>query len=275
VRAQDARVIAIRAERQEAAENERQATLASENAAKAKAEQEAQQRAIAEADRAAAERAKAEAIAAAQVAQQERLAAEQAKREADQARQAAIAEQQRLAAETDKARQAAADADMLRKQAEQDQARLRGQLLDQFNQILQTTETARGLIVNMSDVLFDTARYTLKPGAREKLAKLSGIILGHPGLKIAVEGYTDSIGSDEYNMKLSDNRANAVREFLVAESINPDAVSAQGFGKSSPVADNSSAAGRQMNRRVQLVVSGEILGTQLSGRTTSAPPTRQ
>jgi outer membrane protein OmpA-like peptidoglycan-associated protein len=275
VRAEDARVIAIRAERQEAAENERQATLASENAAKAKAEQESQQRAIAEADRAAAERAKAEAVAAAQIAQRERLAAEQAKREADEARQAAVAEQQRLAAETDKARQAAADADMMRKQAEQDQARLRAQLLEQFNQILQTTETARGLIVNMSDVLFDTARYTLKPGAREKLAKLSGIILGHPGLKIAVEGYTDSVGSDEYNMKLSDNRANAVREFLVAESINPDAVSAQGFGKSNPVADNSTAAGRQMNRRVQMVVSGEILGNQLSGRTTSALPTRQ
>jgi outer membrane protein OmpA-like peptidoglycan-associated protein len=275
VRAEDARVIAIRAERQEAADNERQATLASENAAKARADQEAQQRAIAEADRAAAERAKAEAVAAAQAAERERLAAEQAKREADQARQAAITEQQRLAAETGQARQAAADAEALRLKAEQDQARLRSQLLEQFNQILQTTETARGLIVNMSDVLFDTARYTLKPGAREKLAKLSGIILGHPGLKIAVEGYTDSIGSDEYNMKLSENRANAVREFLVAENINSDAVTAQGFGKTNPVADNSTSAGRQMNRRVQLVVSGDILGAQLTGRTTSAPPSRQ
>lgn len=264
VRAEDARVIAIRAERQEAAENERQATLARESAAQAKAEQEAQQRALAEADRAAAERAKAEAVAAAQVAERERRAAEQAKREADDARQAAIAEQQRLAAETGRARQAASDAEALRAKAEQDQARLRAQLLEQFNQILQTTETARGLIVNMSDVLFDTARYTLKPGAREKLAKLSGIILGHPGLKIAIEGYTDSVGGEEYNMRLSQNRANAVRKFLIEENLNPDFLTAQGFGKTNPVADNSTAAGRQMNRRVQLVVSGEILGTTLN-----------
>jgi outer membrane protein OmpA-like peptidoglycan-associated protein len=283
VRAEDARVIAIRAERQEAAENERQATLARESAAQAKAQQESEQRALAEADRAAAERAKAEAIAASQVAERERLvaeqakrAAEQAKREADEARQAAIAEQQRLAAETGRAQRAAADAEALRMKAEQDQARLRAQLLEQFNQILQTTETARGLIVNMSDVLFDTARYTLKPGAREKLAKLSGIILGHPGLRIAVEGYTDSVGSDEYNLRLSENRANAVREFLIIESLAPESISAQGFGKTNPVADNSTSAGRQMNRRVQLVVSGEILGAQLSdARTTSSSPAKR
>ena len=114
---------------------------------------------------------------------------------------------------------AAADSDRLRMKAEQDQAALRQQLLDQFNSILQTRDTARGLIVNMSDVLFDTARYTLKPGAREKLAKVSGIILGHPGLKIAVEGHTDSVGGEEYNMKLSENRAGAVRDFLVAQGV--------------------------------------------------------
>jgi len=278
LRAEDARVIAIRAERDEADANERQAALDRENAAKARAESESQQRAQAEADRAkadadrmraegdraAAERAKAEAIAATQVAQNERLAAEQAKREADEARQAAIAQQQQLAAEADRARHAAADSDALRMKAEQDQAQLRQQLLEQFNAILQTTETARGLIVNMSDVLFDTARYTLKPGAREKLAKVTGIILGHPGLRIEVDGYTDSIGSDDYNMKLSENRAHAVRDFLVAQGIAADSVSSAGFGKANPVADNGKAAGRQMNRRVELVVSGEILGTKLS-----------
>src|SRR5207248_3292427 len=116
---------------------------------------------------------------------------------------------------------------------------------------------------------FDTARYTLKPGAREKLAKVSGIILGHPGLKIAVEGHTDSVGGEEYNMKLSDNRANAVREYLVSQGVSSSAVTAQGFGKSTPVADNSTAAGRQMNRRVELVVSGEILGTSLTESRTS------
>jgi outer membrane protein OmpA-like peptidoglycan-associated protein len=122
----------------------------------------------------------------------------------------------------------------------------------------------------MSDVLFDTARYTLKPGAREKLAKVSGIILGHPGLRIEVEGFTDSVGGDEYNLKLSENRAGAVREFLIAEGIRSEVVSARGFGKEDPVADNSTASGRQMNRRVQMVVSGEILGTKITDvRTTS------
>jgi len=285
LRAEDARVIAIRAEKAEADENARLAGIARENAekdkaaaAQAEAQREAQQRAQADAarmqadsarmqaesDRAAAERAKAEALAATQIAQNERMAAEQAKRDADAARQAAVAQQQLLAAEADKAHQAAADADALRLKAEHDQVVLRQQLLAQFNAILQTTETARGLIVNMSDVLFDTARYTLKPGAREKLAKVSGIILGHPGLKIDVEGYTDSVGGDEYNMTLSNNRANAVRDFLVSQGLNSEGITAQGFGKSSPVADNSTAAGRQMNRRVQLVVSGEILGTKLT-----------
>jgi outer membrane protein OmpA-like peptidoglycan-associated protein len=144
-------------------------------------------------------------------------------------------------------------------------------LLDQFNSILQTRDTARGLIVNMSDVLFDTAKYTLRPGAREKLAKVSGIILGHPGLKIQVEGHTDSVGGEEYNMRLSENRANAVRTFLVDQGVNQENVGAQGFGKTMPVADNSTAAGRQMNRRVELVVSGDIIGTPLGTSATAQP----
>jgi outer membrane protein OmpA-like peptidoglycan-associated protein len=278
LRAEDARVIAIRAQKNEYDANEKAAALAREQAERDKAEQsrrfaeqaqqqaalEAKQRAAAEADRAAAERAKAEALAAAQNAQQEREAAERAKREADEARQAAIAQQQQLAADAERSRQLAANADAARLKAEQDQAELRRQLLEQFNMVLQTTETARGLIVNMSDVLFDTGRYTLKPGAREKLAKVAGIILGHPGLKIEVEGHTDSVGGDDYNQKLSENRANAVREYLVEQGIKSDAITAQGFGKTKPVADNSTAAGRQRNRRVELVVSGEILGTKLS-----------
>jgi outer membrane protein OmpA-like peptidoglycan-associated protein len=281
VRAEDSRVIAIRAERVEADNNERSAALARENAAKAdadasraEADREARQRALAEADRATAEQARAsaeqaknDALAAAQMAQRERAAAEIAKQQADAARQDAVAQQQQLALETDKARAAAADADARRLQAEQDQAQLRRQLLLQFNTILQTRDTARGLIVNMSDVLFDTAKYSLKPGAREKLAKVAGIILGHPGLRIAVEGHTDSVGGDDYNMKLSDNRANAVRDYLVAQGLNGGSITAEGFGKTRPVADNSTSAGRQQNRRVELVVSGEILGAPLTGRT--------
>jgi outer membrane protein OmpA-like peptidoglycan-associated protein len=271
LRAEDARVIAIRAEKNEYDANERAAAAAREAAERERAAQaqqqaalEAQHRAQAESDGAAAERARAEALAAAQTAERERLAAEHAKREADEARQAAIVEQQKLAADAVSARQIAANAEAARQKAEQDQAELRRQLLAQFNTILQTTETARGLIVNMSDVLFDTARYTLKPGAREKLAKVAGIILGHPGLKIEVEGHTDSVGGEDYNMKLSENRANAVREFLMQQGIQPESITARGFGKTTPVADNSTASGRQMNRRVELVVSGEILGTKLS-----------
>ncbi len=281
VRAEDARVIAIRAERNEADANERQAAQERENAAKTQAElaktqaelaqaqaaQEARARTQAEADRAAALQAKAEALEAAQLAERERMSAEQAKRDAEQARLAALAQQQQLAMEAEKARAAAADADARRIQAEQDQANLRKQLLQQFNDVLQTRDTARGLIVNMSDVLFDTAKYTLKPDAREKLAKVSGIILSHPGLKISVEGYTDSIGGDEYNMKLSQNRADSVRNYFISQGIAPTNISAEGFGKSNPVADNATAAGRRQNRRVELVVSGEILGAPLSTKT--------
>ncbi len=299
LRAEDARIIALRAERAEALQIERDAGIARENAEKQKAEEarihaedEARARRQAEFDRLQAEQAKAEAMTLAQSAQrdadaarqekaaadqskaealqakadadQARLAADQARMAAEQARAAAVAQQQQLSAEADRARMAAADADRLRMKAEQDQAQLRQQLLDQFNSILQTRDTARGLIVNMSDVLFDTARYTLKPGAREKLAKVSGIILGHPGLKIAVEGHTDSVGGDDYNMKLSENRAAAVRDFLVAQGVPPAGITSQGFGKTMPVADNASAAGRQQNRRVELVVSGDILGTTLT-----------
>ena len=133
----------------------------------------------------------------------------------------------------------------------------------QFNAILETRDTARGLIVNMSYVLFDTAKHTLRPAAREKLAKVAGIISGHPGLRLAVEGYTDSVGSDDYNQKLSEDRGNAVRDYLTQEGVVSTSVTSQGFGKSQPVASNDTAEGRQQNRRVELVVSGEIIGEQI------------
>jgi len=191
------------------------------------------------------------------------------KDDAEAAKQAALAQQQQLVAETEKARMAAAESDRLRAQAEQDQAMLRQQLFDQFNAILQTRDTARGLIVNMSDVLFDTAQYSLRPGAREKLAKVAGIIMSHPGLKIEVEGHTDSVGGDDYNMRLSENRANSVRGYLVQQGTVPDNVTAQGFGKTMPVADNATTAGRQMNRRVELIISGTIIGTSITAIRTS------
>ncbi|MGC1904432.1 MAG: OmpA family protein, partial [Candidatus Acidiferrum sp.] len=134
-------------------------------------------------------------------------------------------------AESERARMAVA-------QAEADKAHLREQLREQLNAVLETRETARGLIVNMSDVLFDTGKYTLKPGAKEKLAKISGILLGHPGLQLEVDGHTDSVGSDEFNLKLSEERADLVRSYLVAQGVSQETVSAHGFGKDQPVATN-------------------------------------
>ena len=148
-------------------------------------------------------------------------------------------------------------------QLETDKSDLRAQLLLQFNTILQTRDTARGLIVNMSDVLFDTAKFTLRPEAREKLAKVAGIVAGHPGLRLAVEGYTDNVGGDDYNQQLSERRGAAVRDYLTQQGMQADSVSTQGFGKSQPVASNETASGRQQNRRVELVISGDIIGKEI------------
>jgi outer membrane protein OmpA-like peptidoglycan-associated protein len=288
VRAEDARVIAIRRQIAEHQEQERQAAAAREKAAKEKAEAEAEQRAKAEAetraeaerraraeaDRTAAEQARAAAQAAAAEADRQRAAAEQAKAQAEQARAEADAARAQLAVEADKARQSAAEADRLRQKAEQDRAQLRQQLLDEFNQVLQTRDTTRGLIINMSDVLFATGRWDLKPVTREKLARLSGIILSHPGLRLQVEGYTDDVGSDAMNMRLSQHRADSVRDFLTSQGIADSNVTAQGFGKTNFVADNRTAAGRQQNRRVELVVSGEIIGTNINDIRTQVAPTQ-
>ncbi len=146
---------------------------------------------------------------------------------------------------------------------EAEKADLRIQLLRQFNAVLQTRDTTRGLVVNMSDVLFDTGKYMLRPLAREKLAKVAGIVSGHPGLRLDVEGYTDSVGGDEYNQHLSEQRGSAVRDYLTQEGMAADSVTAKGFGKNQPVASNDTASGRQQNRRVELVISGEIIGTQI------------
>ena len=148
-------------------------------------------------------------------------------------------------------------------QAEADKTELRVQLLRQFNVILETRDTARGLIVNMSDVLFDTGKYSLRSGAREKLARVAGIISGHPGLKLDVEGHTDSVGGDDYNQQLSEQRASAVRDYLTQAGIPVNSVTAKGFGKTKPVASNDTNTGRQQNRRVELVVSGDIIGSEV------------
>jgi outer membrane protein OmpA-like peptidoglycan-associated protein len=202
-----------------------------------------------------------------QQAQQSQLAAQQAQLAAEQ-QAAARAQADAAAAEAEaraaKAREAQQAAEQSAQQASQQAEQVRERLRQQLNQVLQTTETARGLIVNMSDVLFDFNKYTLKPEAREKLAKVSGILLAYPNLRLQVEGYTDNIGSDEYNQKLSEERADAVRDYLVSQSVSDANVTAKGLGNGDPIADNSSDKGRAQNRRVELVVSGAAIGIEPS-----------
>jgi outer membrane protein OmpA-like peptidoglycan-associated protein len=173
-------------------------------------------------------------------------------------------EQQRAAeADSDRNRAAAASSDAQLQQSVREREELRARLLQQFNLILETRDTARGLVVNMSDVLFDSGKYTLRPLAREKLAKISGIVLAYPSLKLAVEGNTDSVGSESFNQQLSEQRAEGVRSYLTHQGIPEGSTTARGFGKSRPIASNDTTDGRQQNRRVELVVSGEVIGTKI------------
>jgi outer membrane protein OmpA-like peptidoglycan-associated protein len=193
-------------------------------------------------------------------AEDERINAERAKLEAEVARQEALAQQQAAEAETQRARLAAEQAKREKRSAEDEKAELRARLTQQLNEVLETRDTARGLIVNMSDVLFDTGKYNLRPAAREKLAKIAGIVLAHPDLRLEVEGHTDDRGSETYNQELSEKRALAVRDYLVAQGLAPATIVAKGFGESLPLLGNNTAEGRQRNRRVELVVSGGAIG---------------
>jgi outer membrane protein OmpA-like peptidoglycan-associated protein len=193
------------------------------------------------------------------------------KEEAEKAKAEAIAQQQLLAAETDKAKAAAAQSENLRQQAENEKAELRARLLQQLNSILATRDSARGLIANMSDVLFRSGSFELAPGARERLAKVSGIILAYPSLHLAVEGHTDSVGSDDYNQNLSEQRAKSVRDYFVQQGISTEAIEARGFGKTEPIASNDTSDGRQQNRRVELILSGDAIGSTSDPKLTPTP----
>jgi len=164
-------------------------------------------------------------------------------------------------ADAEQSRLAAAQAQQGEQQAVTDKAAMRAQLSEQLNKVLATRDSARGLIISMSDVLFDTGKYSLKPGAREKLAKVAGILIAYPSLNIEIDGYTDNVGGDDMNQKLSENRAGAVKDYLVNQNVATGSVSVKGFGNSSPVASNDNSTGRQENRRVELVVSGDAIGT--------------
>jgi outer membrane protein OmpA-like peptidoglycan-associated protein len=248
--AEDARVLTLRRKEQARIEAEKQAMLnrqqkaeadakaaaEAEAQARARSDEDARRRAQAELDRAAAEKAQAE--------------AQLQQAQADAARAAALAEQE-------KAQAAAAEA--IRQKEEQ-----RQRLLNQLNQVLETKDTDRGLVVSMPDVLFDSGSYTLKPAARERLARISGIVLAYPDLRLEIEGHTDSVGSDAYNQTLSEKRAASVRDYLVESNVSINNVIARGLGKGNPVADNKTAAGRKLNRRVEMIVSGDVIGTQIS-----------
>ena len=270
--AEEARVMAVK----QKAEAEAQAEAAAREAkARADAEAEAKRRADAEAAREQAEQArlqaeqaKAEAEKAKEEAQAAAAEAARQKEEAEKAKAEALAQQQALAAEADKAKAAAAQSEYLRQQAEKEKSELRARLLQQLNSILATRDSARGLIANMSDVLFRSGSFELLPAARERLAKVSGIILAYPSLHLAVEGHTDSVGSDEYNQNLSEQRAVAVRDYFVQQGIPAASVEAHGFGKTEPIATNDTMEGRAQNRRVELVLSGDAIGST----TQDAPP---
>ena len=241
--AEEARLMSIKREQDEQAERER----------KAAADREAQAQADAQAQQAAA----AQAQAQAEQSQAQAAQAQQAQQQAEQARQQAELAQQQAAQQAQQAEQA-------RQQVENDKVQMRARMLQQLNQVLQTRDTARGLIVNMPDVLFDTGKADLKSAARERLAKVAGILIAYPDIRVEIDGYTDSTGSLEFNERLSQQRAESVRSFLASQEVNSSSITTQGFGPSDPIASNDTAAGRQQNRRVELVVSGSSIGQAVS-----------
>jgi outer membrane protein OmpA-like peptidoglycan-associated protein len=271
--AEDARVLAVRRrEEQERAEERRRQQERAEQA-RLKAEQAAERAALAQKQ---AQEAEQQRLAARQAQQEAQTAAEEAARQraaAEAARQAAIAQQQQLALQAQQAEQARLQAEQARLQAEEQAQQTRARLMQQLNQVLQTRDTARGLIVNMSDVLFDLNKATLRPGARERLARVAGIILAYPDLKLQIEGHTDSTGSEQYNQQLSEQRAQVVRDYLVSQGVSADNITSQGFGELRPLTTNANAAGRQQNRRVEVVVSGEAIETAQSESTTTTTTT--
>jgi outer membrane protein OmpA-like peptidoglycan-associated protein len=271
--AEDARAITVKKIEQERLDNERQAAADAQAQTQAQADDATRQKERAQSDQARAELATAQAQSDAARARTDSADAQSAaaKAKADMAdSQAASANAlSAVQADADQSRLAAQQAQLSAQQADIDKAAMRTRLSEQLSKILATRDSARGLIVSMSDVLFDTGKYSLKPGAREKLAKVAGILLAYPGLNIEVGGYTDNVGGDQMNQTLSENRAGSVRDYLVQQGVATNSVSARGFGNTLPVATNGNSAGRQQNRRVELLVSGEAIGHPVNATTGS------
>jgi outer membrane protein OmpA-like peptidoglycan-associated protein len=271
--AEDARAIAVKKMDDVRLANERQDSADAQAQSRAQADNATRQKEQAESDAAKAQAAKVQAESDAAKAQSNAADAQAAAAKAQSdmaANQAASANAVSAAqADAEQSRLAAQQANVKAQQADTDKAAMRAKLSEQLNLILQTRDSARGLIVSMSDVLFDTGKYSLKPGAREKLAKVAGILLSYPGLNIEVGGYTDNVGGDAMNQTLSENRAGSVRDYLVEEGVSTNSVSAKGFGNTLPVASNDNSAGRQQNRRVELLVSGDAIGSPVNATTGS------
>ncbi len=269
--AEDARAIAVKKMDDVRLANERQDSADAQARAQGQADEATRQREQAESDTAKAQVAKAQAESNAAKAQADAADAQAAaaKAKSDMADSQATSANALSAAQADaeQSRVAAQQANLSAQQAETDKAAMRAKLSEQLNSILQTRDSVRGLIVSMSDVLFDTGKYSLKPGAREKLAKVAGILLAYPGLNIEVGGYTDNVGGDAMNQTLSENRAGSVRDYLVQQGVATNSVSSKGFGNTLPVASNDNSAGRQQNRRVELLVSGEAIGSPVNPTT--------
>jgi outer membrane protein OmpA-like peptidoglycan-associated protein len=249
--AEDSRAIAVKEIGEERLADERKASADAQTRSQLQADDAIQQKENAQSDQAKAELAKTQAQSDAANSQLDTV-----KAQSDLAATQASSATAIAAAQND-----AAQSRLLVTQAEADKATLRAKLSEQLNSILQTRDSARGLIVSLSDVLFDTGKYSLKSGAREKLAKVAGILLSYSDLNIEVGGYTDNVGADAMNQELSENRAGSVRDYLVQQGVSKDAVTAKGFGNSAPAASNDTASGRQQNRRVELLVTGDSIGS--------------
>ncbi|HLZ41984.1 MAG TPA: OmpA family protein [Candidatus Sulfotelmatobacter sp.] len=285
--AEDARAIAVKKMDDVRLANERQASADAQARTQGEADEATRRKEQAESDTAKAQAATAQAESDTLNAQAARTQAEadsaKARNDAADAQAATAKAQSDMAAnqassatalsaaqaDADQSRADTLKAQQAAQQAETDKAAMRAKLSEQLNSILQTRDTARGLIVSMSDVLFDTGKYSLKPGAREKLAKVAGILLAYPGLNVEVGGYTDNVGGDAMNQTLSENRARSVRDYLVQEGVSSQSVSSRGFGNTLPVSSNDNSAGRQQNRRVELLVSGEAIGNSVNATTGS------
>jgi outer membrane protein OmpA-like peptidoglycan-associated protein len=271
--AEDARAIAVKKIDEISLANERQDSADAQLKSQGDADEAMRQKERAQSDAANAQSDKAQAEADAAKARSDaadaRSATAQAKSDMADSQAASATALSAANADADQSRLTAQQALASAQQADADKAAMRTRLSEQLNSILQTRDSARGLIVSMSDVLFDTGKYSLKPGAREKLAKVAGILLAYPSLNIEVGGYTDNVGRDDMNQTLSENRAGSVRDYLVKEGVLTNAVSARGFGNTLPVASNDNSSGRQQNRRVELLVSGEAIGVPVNATTGS------